>query len=337
VLVTGGAGFIGSHIADALVAAGIETIVLDDLSSGFRAQVPDRARFIQADVADPATVGLIRDARPDVVIHAAARVSVAESMADPGADRAVNVIGTQHVIEGARAAGVRRLVFISSGGAIYGDTEAADESTLPAPANYYGIHKLAAEGYVRVSGLSHGIVRFANVYGPRQRAGLEGGVVAIFVDAIGQGRPITIFGSGDQVRDFLHVSDAVSAVLTVAAASRTGTWNVGTGVATSINELVAHLEAASGTFAQVVSGESRAGDVESSRLLIDRIRHELGWAPRTALRAGLQALAGSATLSEPVEDRPRSQESGHTRRHPRTRDRRVLEDRLSGGTLPGSH
>jgi UDP-glucose 4-epimerase len=305
VLVTGGAGFIGSHIAEAFVAAGLATIVLDDLSTGLREQVPDRARFIQADISDPATADLIASLHLDLVIHAAAQVSVSGSMADPARDRAVNLGGTQHVLQGARAAGASRFVFISSGGAIYGDTPAANELAVPAPANFYGIHKLAAEGYVEVSGMSYGIVRFANVYGPRQRAGLEGGVVAVFLDALRANKPVTVYGSGEQVRDFLHVDDAVSGVLTIAASSPDGIWNVGTGVATSINELLVDLQRSVGYVPLIVRADRRNGDVESSRLLIDRIREDLGWMPRISLAAGIHALAAGSTRRESGESRHR--------------------------------
>ncbi|MEA2622113.1 MAG: UDP-glucose 4-epimerase [Chloroflexota bacterium] len=340
-LVTGGAGFIGSHIAEALLASGCETVVLDDLSTGSRSQVPARAEFIHADIVDPATVSLIAAAQPDLVIHAAARVSVADSMANPEGDRAVNVVGTQHVVEGARAAGAKRFVFISSGGAIYGDSPAARELTLPAPASYYGIHKLAAEGYVAVSGLSYGIARFANVYGPRQRAGLEGGVVAIFIETVLARRPVTIFGSGEQVRDFVHVGDAVSGVLAVARTHLTGTWNVGTGVASSINALLSQVTSAMGHGTSVNHAPARVGDVASSRLLIERIRSDLGWAPRVSLAAGIRDLAARATAGAPSADpdpgsRPRTAPRW-ARHRDAPRDPESADDRLSGGTLRGSH
>ncbi len=184
VLVTGGAGFIGSHIVDALLMAGHEVTVIDDLSSGSLDQIPASVTFIQCDVADRLVSDHIRVAQPDLVIHAAAQVSVNASVEDSERDRRVNLAGTENVLRGAREAGARRFVFISSGGAVYGEAEGSTEADVPNPANPYGIHKLAAEGYVRSSGLQYAIARFANVYGPRQRSDLEGGVVSIFIERL---------------------------------------------------------------------------------------------------------------------------------------------------------
>jgi UDP-glucose 4-epimerase len=288
-LVTGGAGFIGSHLVDALVGQGVEVIVLDDLSGGSRDNVHRSAKLVESDIAAPGASQLIAEARPELIVHAAAQVSVAVSIADPSHDREVNLAGTQHVLEGGRLGGTSRFVFTSSGGAVYGDTPFADESTLPAPENPYGIHKLAAEGYVRLSGLSFGIVRYSNVYGSRQRAGLEGGVVAKFVDALRGDGFVTIFGDGLQVRDFLYVGDAVEATLTVAGSTKSGTWNVATGQATSVNDLLAVIESLTGVSRSVRSEAARPGDVQSSRLDVRRIAAEFGWRPAYALREGLRA------------------------------------------------
>lgn len=289
-LVTGGAGFIGSRLAEALVATGCEVTVLDDLSTGRREAVPAGVSLIEMDIADPRAAQAVAGAGPELVIHAAAQVSVPRSVADPGRDRAVNLGGTEHILAGAQAARTHRFVFISSGGAIYGDTRLADEETPPAPANPYGTHKLAAEAAVRASGLSHGIIRYANVYGPGQRADLEGGVVSIFADALRHGRPVTIFGSGEQVRDLLYAEDAVRGALAVATSSRVGVWNVATGVPTSINDLLRLLEGMIGPATEVRHQARRAGDVTSSCLSIRRIRQELGWAPRYRIPDGLSAF-----------------------------------------------
>jgi UDP-glucose 4-epimerase len=299
-LVTGAAGFIGSHLVDALVRAGTRTTVLDDLSGGSRGNLPDGIELIEADVADAATADLVARTRADLVIHAAAQVSVSRSVAEPDRDEAVNVTGTRHVLDGAREGGARRFVFISSGGAVYGEADGADEWTPPRPESPYGASKLAAEELVRASGLSWATIRFSNVYGPRQRADLEGGVVAIFTDALRAGRPVTIHGDGEQVRDLLYVADAVSGTLAAAmaaapapdAAFRDGTWNVATGVATSINGLLRELEAILGPAAAVVRAPRRAGDVRISRLSVGRIARELGWRPAWSLADGLRDLAG---------------------------------------------
>lgn len=293
-LVTGGAGFIGSHLVDALVRAGIRTTVLDDLSGGAPVRLPPGVPLLRHDVADPTIADLVADVAAELVIHAAAQVSVAASMADPVRDRAVNLAGTEGVLEGARRGGARRFVFLSSGGAVYGDTDRvpADEHTPPAPVSPYGRHKLAAEDRVRVSGLPFGILRLSNVYGPRQRAGLEGGVVAVFSQALRAGRPITIHGDGRQTRDLLHVADVVSAALAAADSDLDATWNVSTGVATSINDLRAALERRLGPAVGVRHAPPRPGDVRASTLTPERIGRDLGWRPAFALAAGLDALVG---------------------------------------------
>lgn len=290
VLVTGGAGFIGSRLAETLAGAGCEVTVLDDLSTGRREAVPAGVALIEMDIADPRAAQAVADLGPELVIHAAAQVSVPRSVADPGRDRAVNVGGTGHILTGAIAARTRRFIFISSGGAVYGDTRLADEASPPAPANPYGRHKLAAEGAVAGSGLSYGIVRYANVYGPGQRADLEGGVVAIFAEALRQGRSVTIFGSGDQVRDLLYLDDAYSGALAIARARTSGTWNVATGTPTSIRHLLDVLAARIAPPRGVRHEPARPGDVNSSCLSIGRIRRELGWVPRYALADGIQEM-----------------------------------------------
>jgi UDP-glucose 4-epimerase len=244
ILVTGGAGFIGSHVVDALLATGEEPVVLDDLSTGDAASLPRDVEVVEADVADPGVVEKISNLRPRVVIHAAAQVSVASSMENPALDLAVNVGGTANVLAGARAAGAERFVFLSSGGGIYGETDGADEGTLPRPKSYYGAHKYLAERYVELDGIPYAIARLANVYGPRQRTDLEGGVVAIFAQRLREGLPVTINGTGQQSRDFVHVADVVEALLVMADSSLEGTWNVGTGRAVSVLELLRALEAA---------------------------------------------------------------------------------------------
>ena len=287
-VVTGGAGFIGSHLVDALLAAGVEVIVIDDLSAGTRENLPSTVPIVEVDVASPAVIDLVAEARPDLVIHAAAQVSVPASVLDPGRDRDVNLVGTEQVIQGARAGGASKLVFISSGGAIYGAATDATEETLPAPQNPYGVHKLAAESYVRLSGIPHGIVRFSNVYGPRQRPGLEGGVVAIFLDSCRSGGHVTVHGDGHQTRDFLHVDDAVRGTLAVAASGLSGTWNVATGHSTSVLELLDRVQSLTGGTATVNHEPGRLGDVMVSRLSVARIRRDLAWEPRLGLDAGLK-------------------------------------------------
>ena len=287
ILVTGGAGFIGSHVADALLAAGEEVVVLDNFATGDRANIPEGADTIEADIADPEVVEAIAASGAGAVVHAAAQVSVASSMSDPGRDLAVNVVGTANVLAGAAAAGAERFVFLSTGGGIYGESAGADEETLPRPMSYYSAHKYLAERYVGFSGLSYANARLANVYGPRQRKDLEGGVVAIFAERLRNGRPIRINGSGEQTRDFVHVADVAEALLVMLRSRRDGTWNLGTGRATSILELLAALEQTFGPAVEVEHGPPRPGDVTHSRLSVQKIRDDLGWRPERDLLSGL--------------------------------------------------
>lgn len=265
VLVTGGAGFIGSHLVDHLVQAGARAIVLDDLSSGDVANLPAGVEVIRCDIANAETIDAIAAAKPDAIVHAAAQVSVPRSMADPDRDRAVNLVGTEHVLAGAKAAGGARVIFVSTGGGIYGETpEPATEQSLPRPKAYYSIHKYAAERYLELSGLPYAIARLANVYGPRQRSDLEGGVVAILAERLAAGLPITIYGTGEQRRDFVHVSDVVRALAAMLHSDANGMWNVGTGAMTTVNELLRETEGVFGPAVSVDHVASRAGDVFQS-------------------------------------------------------------------------
>lgn len=303
VLVTGGAGFIGSHTVDRLLGAGARPVVLDDLSGGDPGNVPSSVPIICLDVASPATIDQIADLRPDAIVHAAAQVSVPRSMAEPVRDREVNLIGTANVIEGARQAGNCRVVFLSTGGGIYGETvEPASEESLPGPKAYYSVHKYAAERYLELSGLPYAIARLANVYGPRQRTDLEGGVVAIIAERLATGKPITIYGSGEQRRDFVHVVDVADALIAMLRTPEQGMWNVGTGRATTINELLAEAERVYGPAVAVDREPSRAGDVFSSCLAIDKITRDLGWAPALTLNDGLR------TLRDPLPEQGRNPE-----------------------------
>lgn len=293
VLVTGGAGFIGSHLVDHLVQAGAHVIVLDDLSSGDTANLPAGVDVIRCDIADPQTIDAIAAARPDAIVHAAAQVSVARSMADPDRDRAVNLVGTEHVIAGAQAAGSARVVFVSTGGGIYGETpEPATEQSLPRPKAYYSIHKYAAERYLELSGVPYAIARLANVYGPRQRSDLEGGVVAILAERLAASLPITIYGTGEQRRDFVHVTDVVRALVAMLQSDTNGMWNVGTGTMTTVNELLREMEGVFGAATSIEYLASRPGDVFQSCLAVDAIEHDLGWSPTLSLADGLRTLAG---------------------------------------------
>ena len=295
-LVTGGAGFVGSHLVDRLIADGWQVLVIDDLSTGRAVNIPDAVRTECLDVAvddiDPAVTSW----RPQVVYHLAAQASVPVSIRTPLRDLAVNVTGTHRVARAALLAGAGRFVFVSSGGAIYGDArQAARETTTPAPTSYYGIHKLAAEGHVALSGLSHAIARPSNIYGPRQSSGLEGAVVAAFVAQAVARQALTIDGDGRQTRDFIHVRDVVSALVRLGdVAGPVGTWNVAFGRRTSIEVLARAVERAVGEPLGRIHRPGRPGDVRHSALSSARLR-QLGWRPSTPLSRGIRELAEDAT------------------------------------------
>jgi UDP-glucose 4-epimerase len=305
-LVTGGAGFIGSNLVDALLARGDEVTVLDNLSTGRRVNLDGAlaagARLAEVDVRDDAGVGaLFADVRPELVFHLAAQIDVRKSVEDPYFDAAVNVGGTANVLEAARATGVDRVIFVSTGGALYG--EGADkqlplpESTPIAPLSGYGQSKYAAEGYLglfeRLHGLSGMSLRLGNVYGPRQDPLGEAGVVAIFCGLLKNGGRPTVYGDGTQTRDYIYVGDVVSAALAAGATRLGGAVNIGTGREASVLELVDILAGLEGRedFTPEFAPE-RAGEVQRISLDAALAERELGWTPQTTLEQGLaQTLA----------------------------------------------
>jgi UDP-glucose 4-epimerase len=298
--VTGGAGFIGSNLVDALLDRGDAVDVADDLSTGRRenldAALARGAVLHEADVRDGGRLReLVAAARPDVVFHLAAQIDVRRSVADPAFDAAVNVAGTVNVLEAARRAGVPRVVNSSTGGAIYGDTDVVPtgEDTVPAPLSPYGQSKHAAEGYCELYGRLYGLstlsLRYANVYGPRQDSHGEGGVVAIFCGRLLDGGRPRVFGDGAQTRDYVYVGDVVAANLAAAASAADGAYNVGTGVETSVLELVDALRGLGprdGFEPEHVP--ERPGELVRSCVDPARAGEVLGWAPRVALADGLR-------------------------------------------------
>lgn len=296
VVVTGGAGFIGSHLVDRLVAEGHAVLVIDDLSSGRAENVAAAAELARLDIVTADVERPLRAWRPEVVFHLAAQASVVRSALDPLRDLDVNVVGTHRVAAAAAAAGAGRLVFVSSGGAVYGETvRAATERTTPAPASHYGIHKLAAEGHVRLAGLPHAILRPTNIYGPRQAGALEGAVVVAFIEQALRDGVLRIHGDGRQTRDFLHVRDLVAALHLVGlAATNSGTWNVAVGRSVSIATLADHVERAVGRPLGRAFGPRRRGDVASSSVSAAALRR-LGWRPSIGLREGLVELVAAAS------------------------------------------
>lgn len=290
VLVTGGAGFIGSHLAAAFAGRGDAVTVLDDLRTGTITNVPPGVSFVQADLFDESLLGLFDAQRFDVVVHCAAQTSVERSVKDPDDDWRVNVDGTRHIA--ALAAGVgARFVFFSSGGAIYGEVaNHADENAPAAPLSPYGRSKLAAEAAAREAVGAPIIVRPANVYGPRQRSDLEGGVVSVFLNRALREETLELHGGGLAVRDFVYVADVVDAVLRLVDGNHTGTWNVATGNADCVLDVVNAVGAALGRELEVISSDRRAGDIARSCLDSSALRRATGWMPAYDLRQGITAM-----------------------------------------------
>jgi UDP-glucose 4-epimerase len=288
-VVTGGAGFIGSNLVDALLARGDEVVVVDDLSTGKRENMAEGARLVELDIRDSGLADVFAEAQPEVCFHLAAQADVPTSVARPDFDAEVNVVGTIRVLEAAGAGA--HVVFSSTGGAIYGECQGPAREDHPrTPLSPYGVAKLAGEEYLaawnRLRGTQHGTLRFGNVYGPRQEAGLEGGVVAIFLDAMAAGEETTIFGNGGQTRDFVHVDDVVRALML--APGRSGVRNVGSGVETSVRELHERCRAVSGDERPPTQAPPREGDVVRSVLDVSLAAAELGWRPEVSLDEGLR-------------------------------------------------
>lgn len=302
-LVTGGAGFIGSHVADALLAAGYSVTVIDDLSSGKREQVPAGAQFHHGDIRSPEVAALVRDSQAELLVHLAAQMDVRKSVADPLFDASVNVMGTLNLLEAVQQSATRpRVLFASTGGAVYGDfTTPPNVETFPKdPESPYAISKLSAEYYLAYYGRIHGLdtvaLRFANVYGPRQDPHGEAGVVAIFSQRLLSGQPLTVFGDGQQTRDYVYVGDVVRGVLAAARQSLPAIgrldergFNIGTGVATSVVRLAELMQATAGVEASLVFGPARPGEQRHSFLSIEKAERMLGWRPQQSLEQGLAA------------------------------------------------
>jgi UDP-glucose 4-epimerase len=271
--------------------------VLDDLSKGQVANLPLDVPLYVLDMAASPLARLF-DARFDAVVHCAAQTNVMRSIADPELDRRINVDGLRRVLDAAVATGVRRFIFISSGGAIYGETpEPATESREPRPENPYGRHKLEGEATVAAARISGASLRLSNVFGPRQRSDAEGGVVSIFCDRLAAGEPLRIFGDGEQRRDFVHVGDVVDAImLALDDPTITGTWNVGTGIATSVNDLAAMMIEATGEHAFIERVAPR-GEIRRSCLDVAKLRRA-GWRPRRTLAPSLRSLLAEAARAQ---------------------------------------
>jgi UDP-glucose 4-epimerase len=298
ILVTGGAGFIGSHMAARHRTDGHDVVVVDNLSTGLREKVPVGVRFVEADVAESDLEPLLSEAKIDVVSHHAAQIDVRHSVSDPVDDARSNVLGSLKLLEACRRAGVRRVLFASTGGALYGEPEGgrpATESHPTNPVSPYGCAKLSIEKYLHFYRVVHGfevqVLRYANVYGPGQNGLGEAGVVAIFAEAILAGRTPKIRGDGEQTRDYVFVADVVETAARALASGKSGTWNVGTGVETSVNRLFELLAPALGfrgkpEYVPLAPGEQRRSVLDGSAA-----RRDLGVPPWTPIETGIPVTA----------------------------------------------
>jgi UDP-glucose 4-epimerase len=297
VLVTGGAGFIGSHVVDALLARGHRVVVLDDLSTGDIRRVPQGARFVKGDVRDAGLDALLVEERVDTVFHLAAQVDVRKSVEDPVFDAEVNVLGTIRVAQAAWKAGVAQVVFSSSGGAIYGDPigERADENHPLNPCSAYGVAKLAGEKYLAALQLEAGylltVLRYANVSGPRQDGRGEAGVVGIWMNRLLSGQHALVNGDGSQTRDFVHVADVVAANQSAFLNRVPGVFNVGTGIETSVKELYGLVASACGVDTPPRFGPAKSGEQRRSVLDPSQAREALGLSELVPLEGGMRATA----------------------------------------------
>jgi UDP-glucose 4-epimerase len=293
VLVTGGAGFIGSHIVDQLVEKGDQVVIIDNVSSGRVENINEQARFYRMDITDPDLLSVFERERPEAVIHQAAQIHVHTSVEDPLFDAGTNILGTINLLEACRKTGVKKVVYASSA-AIYGNPEylPIDEKHPIAPLSGYGVSKYTVEHYLAVYhhlyGLKYTILRYANVYGLRQDPRGEGGVISILVDKYLRHEPFTVFGDGEQTRDYIYVGDVARANIEALQLGDGEVLNVGTGVSTSLNEVVKIFNEIAGYENKVEYGPERAGDIKHSYFDNGKIRQILAWEPKMTLAEGLR-------------------------------------------------
>lgn len=293
VLITGGAGFIASTIADRYIALGHDVVIVDSLITGQKRNIPEQATFYQMDIGDPAIADVFAKEKPDVVNHHAAQIDVRKSVADPANDAVVNIIGGLNLLQCCVAHGVKKFIFASTGGAIYGEQDyfPADEQHPTRPLSPYGITKLTTEKYLHfyhhTHGLKYTVLRYANVYGPRQNPHGEAGVVAIFCKRMLSGDQPVINGDGKQTRDYVFVDDVVQANALALEGGDQMTYNVGTGVETDVNQLFHMLADAVDHDVEEKHGPGAAGEQQRSVLDAGLIQRELGWKPTVEIATGL--------------------------------------------------
>lgn len=298
IVVTGGAGFIGSHLVDNYIENGHTVTIIDDLSNGCKERIHPKAHLFTISLTDPNLEILISSIKPDLINHHAAHIDVRESVQTPMADLETNILGTIQLLKAAGRTGVKRVIFSSTGGAVYGECQGTPipETHSLNPVSPYGINKLTAEFYIRfyakIYGFQWVILRYANAYGPRQGARGEGGVISIFIDRLTKGLEPIIFGDGEQIRDFVHVQDIVEANMFFSHIEGicNDTFHVGTGIGTSLNDLVKMLSNIIPHSQPPIYVEAKPGDIHWNILSIDKLK-SLGWSPKIPLETGLKQLA----------------------------------------------
>ncbi len=297
ILITGGAGFIGSNIADAYLEGGHSVVIIDNLSTGFKKNIPEGALFYEIDIRDEGIFEILGKHKIEVVNHHAAQIDVRRSVSDPKSDLSINVMGSINLIEAAIQHGVQRFIFASTGGAIYGEQEyfPADERHPTAPMSPYGITKLCVEKYLNyyhaVKGLEYTILRYTNVYGPRQSPHGEAGVVAIFCEQLRNKMRAIINGDGSQTRDFVFINDVVQANVLALSMSGTDTFNVCTGTETNVNQIFQVLNRCYGHRAEEIHAPAKEGEQQRSVCTHDKISTRYGWKPKNSIDEGLQITA----------------------------------------------
>ena len=298
ILVTGGAGFIASHLTDAFISGGHDVVVLDNLSTGFKHNVNPKAKFVEADICDKNLTELFDREKFDAVNHHAAQMDVRRSVADPVFDANTNILGTLNLLQNCVRTGVKKFMFSSTGGAVYGEQEyfPADESHPTFPLSPYGISKMAVEKYLffynKQYGLNYSILRYANIYGPRQNPFGEAGVIAIFTSKLLKGEQPIINGGGLQTRDYVFVKDVVKANLLALNDDASDIYNVGTGKETNVNELFIKLNEITGAGKEEKHGPAAAGEQMRSVITSDKMFKKFGWRPSAALDEGLKETVG---------------------------------------------
>jgi UDP-glucose 4-epimerase len=294
ILVTGGAGFIGSNVADAFINAGHTVIILDDFSSGKQENVNPKAKVYRMDIQDPAVENIFRDEKIEVMCHLAAQMDVRKSVADPKFDASVNVLGFLNLMEQGRKHGLKKVIFSSTGGAIYGEQDyfPADEQHPNRPLSPYGITKLVTEKYLffykEIYGIDHVILRYANIYGPRQNPHGDAGVVAIFTLKLLKGEQPVINGDGKQTRDYVFVGDVVRANELALSYQGSNIFNIGTGIETDVNQLFRHIRTLTGSNCEEKHIPAKAGEQMRSVISSKKITDALGWKPTVPLEEGLK-------------------------------------------------